>query len=57
MIDKTKALAAQVKKLKASHACAMQVLRQIADGKRRTREQKLASACVIFLDSMTPEVK
>lgn len=53
MIDKTKALAAQVKKMKATHACAMKVLRQIADGKRKTREQKLASACLIFLDAMT----
>lgn len=28
------------------------VLRQIAGMKRRTREQRLASACVLFLDSL-----
>jgi hypothetical protein len=28
------------------------VLRQIADMKRRTREQRLAKACVVFFDAM-----
>lgn len=31
---------------------AIDVLRQIAAMKRKTREQRLASACVIFLDSL-----
>ena len=37
------------------HEQAMEVLRQIAGMKRRTREQKLANACVIFLDALKNE--
>lgn len=29
-----------------------EVLRQIADMKRRTKEQRLAKACVVFFDAM-----
>ena len=40
----------------AEHLVAMDVLRQIADGQRRTREQRLAKSCVTFLDSLPDEL-
>ncbi len=45
-------LAAAVAANSSEHAHAMAVLRQIADMPRRTREQRLASACVRFLDAI-----
>lgn len=45
-------LAAAVAANNSEHAHAMAVLRQIADMPRRTREQRLASACVWFLDAI-----
>lgn len=36
----------------AEHAPAMDTLRAIASNKRRTREQRMACACVVFLDSL-----
>lgn len=45
-------LAAAVAANNSEHAHAMAVLRQIADMPRRTREQRLASACVRFLDAI-----
>lgn len=45
-------LAATVAANNFEHAHAMAVLRQIANMPRRTREQRLASACVRFLDAI-----
>ena len=36
----------------AKHDTAMSVLKQIAERKRRTQEQRLASSCVVFLDAL-----
>lgn len=36
--------------LRTERDCAMDTLRKIASGKRRTREQRLALSCVTFLD-------
>lgn len=41
-----------LKRLSAEHEAAMRTLRLIADRKRRTQEQRLASACVQFLDAL-----
>lgn len=38
-----------------NHREAMAVLRMIAERKRRTKEQRLAFACVAFLDCMDKE--
>lgn len=46
------AVAAERERLETIHNQAMEVLRQIASMPRRTREQRLASACVSFLDSL-----
>lgn len=43
-------LIAHARRLKTEHGTALDVLRQIAANKRRTREQRLASACVGLLD-------
>lgn len=45
-------LAGEVAKLKTRHDCAMKVLRQISDRKRKTTEQRLASSCVSFLENL-----
>ena len=50
-------LAAAVAANSSEHAHAMAVLRQIADMPRRTREQRLASACVRFLDAIRAGAK
>jgi hypothetical protein len=36
---------------------AEKVLRQIADHKRKTKEQRLASSCVSFLDALRAELR
>ena len=49
----------ELRKLDAERAAseqAMTVLRQIAAMPRRTREQRLANACVQFLDALRPNV-
>lgn len=50
-------LAAAVDAERSEHRHAMAVLRQIADMPRRTREQRLASACVRFLDAIRAGAK
>lgn len=45
-------LAQEVQSLKARHDCAMKVLNQIADMPHKTREQRLAKSCVLFLGSL-----
>jgi hypothetical protein len=42
----------ELKQLRAERDTAMDTLRLIADRKRRTQEQRLASACITFLDSL-----
>lgn len=42
----------QAKHADSKRNTAVDVLRQIADGKRRTREVMLARSCVTFLDSL-----
>lgn len=38
--------------LRTERDLAMDVLRQIADRKRRTQEQRLAKSCVVFIDAL-----
>lgn len=42
----------ELEQLKASHAVAMDILNKIAAMPRKTKEQRLASSCVTFLDSL-----
>lgn len=39
-------------RIAAEHEVAMRVLRQIAERKRRTQEQRLASSAVTFIDAL-----
>ena len=55
--DQLAAAVAAVAANSSEHAHAMAVLRPIADMPRRTREQRLASACVRFLDAIRAGAK
>ncbi len=41
--------------LRTERDLALDVLRQIADRKRRTQEQRLAKSCVVFIDALRDE--
>lgn len=45
-------LIAHAQRVRIERDTALQTLRMIAEGRRRTREQRLASACVLLLDTL-----
>lgn len=50
-------LIVHARKITTERNVALYVLRQIAGGNRRTREQRLASACIGMLDALSREGK